>query len=81
MDMTCRELAEFLMAYLDGELEEPERQVFDQHLDLCPPCKDYLTTYRECVEAGRRVCRSEDAPPEGAPEELIQAILDARGRR
>jgi anti-sigma factor RsiW len=80
MDMTCRELADFLMAYLDGELEESERRVFDEHLELCPPCKDYLVTYRECVEAGRRACESEDAQPEHVPEGLIQAILAARGR-
>ncbi len=79
-DMTCRELADFLMAYLDGELADGERSVFEEHLQLCPPCVDYLESYRACVKAGREVCREEDAAPEGAPEALIQAILAARGK-
>jgi anti-sigma factor RsiW len=81
MDMTCRELADFLMAYLDGELEEGERRVFDEHLEMCPPCKDYLVTYRECVKAGRQVCRGEESAPADVPEALVQAILAARKQR
>ncbi|MCC6361642.1 MAG: zf-HC2 domain-containing protein, partial [Phycisphaerales bacterium] len=30
--MTCKELAEFLMDYLDGELPAETRAVFDRHL-------------------------------------------------
>ncbi|MGH0033425.1 MAG: anti-sigma factor family protein [Myxococcota bacterium] len=81
MDMTCRELADFLMAYLDGELEDEESRVFAEHLEMCPPCKDYLVSYREAVKAGREVCQCENDAPEGAPEALVQAILAARGRR
>ena len=78
-DMTCREFVEFLMAYLDRELPDSQRTVFEGHIRLCPPCGDYLTTYRETVEMGKRVCRDGDGPvPEEAPEELVRAILAAR---
>jgi len=77
--MTCREFVDFLMAYLDGELPEGQRGVFEGHLVDCPPCKDYLETYRETVELGRRVCCGADAPvPEDVPESLVRAILEAR---
>jgi len=82
MDMTCRDLAEFLMAYLDGELEDGERRVFEQHLQMCPPCVDYLKSYEECVKAGRAACREEELRAgDSVPEALVQAILAARSQK
>ena len=76
--MTCKEFVDFLMAYLDRELPEGQRDVFEAHLDDCPPCKVYLDSYRETVEIGRR-CAGPDAPvPEEVPESLVEAILAAR---
>lgn len=44
MGMTCRELTDFLGAYLDGELSEKVRRRFDEHLAACPECSAYLET-------------------------------------
>jgi anti-sigma factor RsiW len=77
MTMTCRELVEFLMAYLDQELPEEQRAEFERHLHACPPCVVYLETYEEAVRLGKDVHREPDALPE-APEELVQAILRTR---
>ena len=79
--MTCQELADFLMSYLDRELPEAERASFAEHLEMCPPCKAYLTTYERTVELGRSVCSDPEGPvPEGVPDELVEAILAARSR-
>ena len=45
--MTCRELIDFIMEYLDGELPQEQRSVFEEHLKLCPPCLEYLESYGE----------------------------------
>ena len=58
--MKCREMNEFLMAYLDEELPEGPRASFEEHLAMCPPCVDYLDTYRDAVRMGRSVCREDD---------------------
>ena len=77
--MTCREMVDFLMAYLDGELPDDQRARFDAHLAACPPCVTYLETYRETVALGKAVCqRDEDPTPDDVPEALVQAILAAR---
>jgi anti-sigma factor RsiW len=76
--MKCREFVEFLMEYLDGALAEPERRVFEGHVELCPACVNYLETYRETIRLGSSVCASEDDVPPDVPEELVQAILSAR---
>ncbi len=79
--MTCQELCEFLMQYLEGELKEPERASFAEHVEVCPPCLAYLQTYRKTIELGRSICTEPGgALPEDVPEELVQAILAARSR-
>jgi len=77
--MTCRELADFLMDYLNEDLPSEVRQSFDRHLALCPNCVAYVRTYRTTIELGRRAFADADAEA-GAevPPELVQAILAAR---
>lgn len=80
--MTCRELIDFLMDYQSGGLAPPVKSAFDEHLALCPPCVAYLRTYEETVKLGRGACADpDDEVPDGVPEELVRAILDARLKR
>jgi anti-sigma factor RsiW len=74
--MTCRECAEFLSDYLDGDLEAETRQIFERHLSLCPNCVTYLEQFRATVRAGQ-AAYGDDAQPD-VPEELIKAILASR---
>lgn len=74
--MTCEELVEFLSRYLDGDLQEAERGVFEKHLQDCPPCEVYLDSFKEAIRLGREVCVGEDC--EDMPESLVKAILAAR---
>ena len=78
--MNCREFVDFLMAYLDGTLEQPEREIFQSHMVDCPGCETYLDTYRETIRLGKVCfCGDSDDLPEQVPEGLVQAILAARG--
>ena len=80
--MNCREFVEFLMGYLEGELPERQKGVFEQHMDDCPTCVTYLDTYRETVRLGREVCSEPEGPvPDDVPEGLVRAILAARQER
>ncbi len=38
-----------MMAFLDGELPPEERAVFEEHLSLCPPCVQYLDSYKKTI--------------------------------
>lgn len=75
--MTCEQLIEFLADYRSGELPEDKREVFEQHLKLCPPCVKYLDTYCETVEMAKDACKCDESAPPKMPEPLIQAILKA----
>lgn len=77
--MTCREFVEFLMAYLEGELDGEALEIFERHLCSCAGCVSYMKSYKQTVEMGRCVCKEENGPvPEDAPRELVEAILAAR---
>ncbi|MCK6457958.1 MAG: zf-HC2 domain-containing protein [Phycisphaerae bacterium] len=79
--MTCREVFEFLADYTAGELPTAQREVFERHLSLCPPCVAYVESYRTTIQAGRKAFDDpEFAPNAPIPEELVRAILASRSR-
>ena len=73
--MNCREMTDFLSAYLSGDMAPDEKARFEEHLRFCPPCVQYLDGFKQAIEVGRKCCEKEKAP---VPEDLIQAILDSR---
>jgi anti-sigma factor RsiW len=76
-DVTCRELADFIMDYLAGELPPEVRAAFEHHLTLCPDCVNYLEAYKATVELSRRAFTEDDTSLE-IPEDLVKAILASR---
>ena len=74
--MTCRDMHEFLMAYLDGELPPEQHGECCRHRDRCPPCARYLRSYELTVHLEREAFADPD--PAAAPEELVRAVLAAR---
>ena len=50
--MTCRDFADFLLDYVEGELPAGRAGV-RRHMAVCPDCVHYLRHYTETVTAGR----------------------------
>jgi anti-sigma factor RsiW len=76
--VTCRELADFIADYLSGEIAPDVRVAFDRHLERCPNCVRYMTSYQAAVTLGSRAYDDEAVLPSDVPEELVEAILSAR---
>ena len=77
--ITCKEFEEFVLRYLDGELSDRQRSLFERHMRICRECREYLAAYRRAMEIGRAVSPSPDDPvPDDVPEDLIKAVLGAR---
>ena len=77
--VTCREFEDFILAYLEGDLPEKQRFVFELHLKVCRECRDYLVAYRRTIEVSKRAFEDPDAPlPASVPEDLITAVLAAK---
>lgn len=76
--MTCKDVASFLMDYLEGELADASRRVFDEHLAECPDCVAYIEGYQNTIRLSKDAA-AEQIDDE-VPEPLIEAILAARKR-
>lgn len=79
--MTCLEVVEFMMAYLDGELAPEPARIFEQHMSVCAECQAYLDSYKKTIALGKVALAPIDEPaPASLPPDLIKAILAARPR-
>lgn len=80
-ELKCQDLLEYLADYLDGELPTDQLSVMEAHLGECPPCVTYLESYRSTISMVRGCVPKpiEEEACEECPEELIKAILEARG--
>jgi anti-sigma factor (TIGR02949 family) len=43
---SCKDSVNLLMDFLDGEMSPEEEAHLKEHLSACPPCMDFLKTYR-----------------------------------
>jgi anti-sigma factor RsiW len=78
-ELTCRDVAEFLMAYLAHELEPAQREAFEAHVAVCDRCVAYIRSYEQTVRLGKAAFGRLDQPvDEQVPQELVAAILAAR---
>ena len=78
-NITCREVVDFVMAYLDGELSPDQKHEFERHLGVCPSCLNYLNSYKATVSLGKSAMQNLDEPATGTvPEGLLRAIREAR---
>jgi len=69
--MTCREIVELLIDFLDNELPDERRRRLEAHLSLCEPCMAYLETYKVTIRLTRRL------PDVSPPPELLQRLKAA----
>lgn len=80
--MTCRQLVDFLMDYLDGALPPEQQREFERHLAICPACVAYLESYRRttglAVQALTDPAGPAILPP--LPEGLVRAVLAAAAK-
>jgi anti-sigma factor RsiW len=51
---TCKDSIHKLLEYVDGELSEAQSSELAEHLRACPPCVDFMKTYRATPQLARR---------------------------
>ncbi len=78
--MTCRELIDFIQAYLDGELPALKSAAFKFHLTLCRDCRNYLDSYRKTIEMSKLAMTPEEPVPADVPPDLVKAIRDSMSK-
>ena len=72
----CQEFVELVTAWLEGALDPGDQGRFDEHLDACGNCAQYLEQIRQTIRITGTL-RPEDLSPE-AEEVLLKAFRDWR---
>jgi anti-sigma factor RsiW len=73
----CKQVDDFLLAYIDGDLPPSQMRVINQHLLICPDCRRYVAEYRRTLEVLKASKLQDDEALAEVPEDLIKAIVDA----
>jgi predicted anti-sigma-YlaC factor YlaD len=75
--LSCAELVELVNDYLDGALAPADRSRFDEHLEECDGCRNYLEQMRITIGLTGRL-RIADLST-SAQADLIAAFRSYRG--
>lgn len=68
----CRRLLELLHDFVNGELPIDQLTDLQAHIDACPPCEVYVSTYRLTITMTRTLPSTE--MPQDVAERLLQAL-------
>ena len=71
-EMTCQELVELVTDYLDGALDAADRRRFEEHLEGCPHCVNYVEQIQIVVGTLRRF--DERQLPDEMRDRLVAAF-------
>lgn len=75
--LTCEEVVQFVMQYLERELSGDVQADFEVHLRRCTACVAYIDSYEKTVALGKTAFPNLDESLEDVPDELVNAILSA----
>lgn len=70
----CLEIFARLSEYIDDEMEQAFRAIFEDHMGDCPPCVKFLDSLRHTV----RVLEDVDAP--SLPADIRRDVVEAFDR-
>ncbi len=71
-EMPCQELVEVITDYLEGALPERDRIRFEEHLELCSKCVEYVEQFRRTIALVGRVDERDLDP--AVREDLVAAF-------
>jgi anti-sigma factor RsiW len=68
----CTECHQLLFDYVQGNLDPDKARKLEKHIGDCPPCLEYVETYRQTIGACREHCK----PAADMPAELKKKLQD-----
>jgi anti-sigma factor RsiW len=76
---TCEQTIALLLDYVEDRLSPQERAALDEHFVACPPCVEFLSSYRRVPEIVRRA--TDVTPPAEVSERLARVLADRKRSR
>jgi len=59
---TCRSASSFLLDYVEGRLSAKTSKRFEEHIAMCPNCKQFLVQYKETIRMLKDIPAPEPPP-------------------
>ncbi|HVO29704.1 MAG TPA: zf-HC2 domain-containing protein [bacterium] len=79
--VTCEETIDVLVDYLDGSMDATTLAAFEAHFADCPPCLDFLKTYKATIRVSQ-ACMQEEAIPEPVSQRIREFLrLKCQGKK
>jgi anti-sigma factor RsiW len=75
---TCEDETALIADYLSSSLSLQVTAAFEKHLQVCPDCVAFLTTYKKTIEATRAFLKAQPARPR---ELVLQPAAGTGARR
>ena len=73
-EFDCEDVADHSSAYIENDLKDAKRSVFQAHLSKCGPCQAFVETLSSTISALGRL------PGINAPSALKKSLLDRMQR-
>ena len=73
--ISCQQLIEFCLDYMDGDLPDDEQIGFRRHLAQCPDCVTFFETYRMTPELSREAMATKIP---ASVRESVRSFLQSR---
>lgn len=71
MMLTCKDVNDFLAAYVDDDIPDSLRRRYEAHVARCKVCSAYLSQYRSTM----KLARESDSIGADPPDELVEITL------
>ena len=81
-EIRCIEFVEAVTAWMEGDLDDDERLLVEEHLAICPHCLDHLDQLRLAIAVlrGTEAVATPAAPPPAMRAALMAAFRERHGR-
>lgn len=80
--VTCEETIEVLVDYLDGTMDATTLASFEAHFADCPPCLDFLKTYKATIRVSQRCMEGEEEIPEPVSQRIREFLrVKCKGKK
>jgi hypothetical protein len=77
--MNCTEIKDMLSLYIDGELDEKEQKIIEEHIITCESCRKELEQYKKIIYMLQNLI--EEEPPKGFCKRLHEKLLKTKQDR
>jgi anti-sigma factor RsiW len=80
-DLACIDLVNEVTEYLDGRLDEGQREDFERHVEECGPCQVALDRFQTVIRLVGRLTPADVAKIDALTRDRLLATLRAARRR